>query len=212
MAEETDFAAKLNVLHDHYKDSFSYIREWEKQRDRQFLIIVGVIGALFFEALYPTNLQKALEHTSDQTAGINIVAFPMYTLISVTWTLLATFALRYCQALTHIERQYEYLHSLEDKITLYFIDQEDNGTYRREGRKYLKTGAIFSDWARFLYIFMFPIIVFIATGYFFYTEITAVPFLHCIYDGFVGFTVWLSFILYRFAQWFNAQRADTQSS
>jgi len=209
MADETDFAAKLNVLHDHYKDSFSHIREWEKQRDRQFLIVVGIIGALFFEALYPTNLQKALEHASDQTAGINVSAFPMHALISVTWTLLAVFALRYCQALTHIERQYEYLHSLEDKIAPYFSDQKNDRAYRREGRKYLKTRTIFSNWARFFYTFIFPVIIVTATGGFFYIEImkTGAPLYHFIYDGLAGFTVWLSFAYYKRAQWADARSA-----
>lgn len=203
MDDQVGIDTRLNVLHDHYKDSFSHIRDWEKQRDRQFLIIVGIIGALYFEALYPTNLLAALSDSSAQKAGINIAAFPMPALISVTWTILAAIALRYCQALTHIERQYEYLHGLEDKIAPYFSSDETGKTYRREGQKYLNTRTIFSDWAWVFYTFIFPLIVIVATGAFFYIEVckTDGSLLHFIYDGLVGLSVWLSFAFYKAAQW-----------
>ncbi len=43
----------LDVLHNHYTESFAYIREWEKQRDRLFLVLIGLFALLFFEVQYP---------------------------------------------------------------------------------------------------------------------------------------------------------------
>ena len=36
----------LDVLHDHHKDSFSHVREREKQRDRLFLVLIGLLALL----------------------------------------------------------------------------------------------------------------------------------------------------------------------
>jgi hypothetical protein len=172
------------------------------------LLIIGLIGALFLEVLYPTNFQKAIEHAGDQTAGIKISAFPMHVLISVTWTLLGTIALRYCKALTHIERQYEYLQGLEDKIAPYFL----NGTYRREGQKYLNTRTLFPNWGWIFYTYIFVCIVVVATGYCFYIEVTktTAPLLHYIYDGIAGLAVWLSLVFYKVSQCRDASSAKSR--
>ena len=50
----------VDILHDHYKESFSHIRDREKQRDRLFLFLIGVLGLLFLEVQYPANLQKCV--------------------------------------------------------------------------------------------------------------------------------------------------------
>ena len=51
--------------------------------------------------------------------------------------------------------------------------------------------------------FLFPLIVIVATGAFFYIEVckTYGSLLHFIYDGLVGLSVWLSFAFYKAAQW-----------
>ena len=44
---------RLEVLHDHYKESFSYIRERERERDRLFLILIALFALLALEIQYP---------------------------------------------------------------------------------------------------------------------------------------------------------------
>src|SRR5215210_6052030 len=50
----------IEVLHDHYKESFSYIRERERERDRLFLILIALFALLALEIQYPINFRSAV--------------------------------------------------------------------------------------------------------------------------------------------------------
>src|SRR5215217_8064842 len=101
---------RLEVLHDHYKESFSYIRERERERDRLFLILIALFALLALEIQYPINFRGAVG-----TLTVLVITF------------------RYCRASSNVEGQYTYLHTLEDKISAELKDKE---LYRREGKAY----------------------------------------------------------------------------
>lgn len=143
---------KLDVLHDHYKDTFSLIREWEKVRDLLFMAIIGVLAVLFLEIQFPKGLLDAVEPLT----GPKLSALPWSVVVSATWAVLAAIAMRYCQAAIHVERQYEYLHVVEDRLSAAFGDA---AVFCREGRHYLTAYPPFSRWAYVFYAWAFPIAV-----------------------------------------------------
>lgn len=151
---------RLDVMHDHYKESFSYIRERERQRDRLFLVLIGLFALLFFETQYPRGFGGALGPVEVSAAKVDLGALPLPALLSASWVLTMTIALRYCQASINVERQYSYLHALEEKISQELGDEE---IYRREGKAYGKDYPLFSDWAWVSYVFLFPLAALLAT-------------------------------------------------
>lgn len=187
---------KLNILHDHYKESFLYIRNRENQRDRLFVLIIALIGILFLEIQYVEIFPNIFKNINLGSFNLDLSTMPNFVFLSITWTYLFILVLKYCQIAIGIERQYEYLHILEKKISIIFDDKE---IYRREGRTYLKNYPIFSKFAWIFYVLIFPIIVILSTALLLYFEwnMKNIVYYHLIYDSLLALGVALSFILYR---------------
>lgn len=188
----------LEVLHDHYKDSFSYIREREKERDRLFLVLIALFVLLAFEIQYATDFLSALSAITIMGVKANLSALPLAALLGATWLFVLAITLRYCQATINVERQYEYLHTLEKKISARLGDDE---LYRREGRAYEKKYPIFSEWAWRFYVDVLPLIVASAVVVLAYQEFTGSgnSLVSRIIDAIIAGGVILSFILFRIA-------------
>ena len=187
---------KLEILHDHYKESFLYIREREKQRDRLFMFVIALIGVLFFEILYSDIFSKILGNAKLEFIELNLSILPISIFLSVTWTYLFVIVLKYCQTAINIERQYDYLHHSENQISKLFGNQD---IYCREGKAYLNHYPLFSNLVWIFYILIFPIIVILSVGLIIYIEWYKIkaPLYHLIYDSILTIGISASFILYR---------------
>lgn len=189
---------QLEVLHDHYKESFSYIREREKERDRLFLVLIALFVLLAFEIQYATDFLSTLSAITILGVKANLSTLPLAALLGATWLFVLAITLRYCQATINVERQYNYLHTLEDKISAQLGDDE---LYRREGRAYERKYPTFSEWAWRFYVDFLPLIVAFAVGVLAYQEFAGSgnSLLSRLIDLFIAGGVILSFILFRIA-------------
>lgn len=187
---------RLEILHDHYKESFSYIRERERERDRLFLILIALFALLALEIQYPINFRGAVGTLSFLGIELNVDALPLPAFLTATWVTVLVITLRYCQASTNVERQYDYLHMLEDKIS---AELKDDELYRREGRAYKSEYPLFSWWAGRFYRVILPVIAIIATGVLIYQEWARLEYslLGKIIDLVSASGVLVSFALYR---------------
>jgi hypothetical protein len=187
---------RLEVLHDHYKESFSYIREREKERDRLFLILIALFALLALEIQYPINFRGAVGTLTFLGIELNVDALPLPAFLTATWVTVLVITLRYCQASINVERQYKYLHTLEDKIS---AELEDDELYRREGRAYKSEYSPFRWWVRRFYVIVLPVIAIIATGVLIYNEWAKLgyPLLGNIFDLVSASGVAVSLVLYR---------------
>lgn len=201
----------LDVLHDHYKDSFSHIREREKQRDRLFLILIGLFALLSLQVLYPAAFGGVLGPLKVSGAEVDLGALPLPALLSASWVFTFAIALRYCQVSIDVERQYPYLHALEEKISAAIGDRD---LYRREGRAYLQNYPLFSDWAWFCYVFLFPAIVALATLALSIGEWAMLPhhWLYKLLDSIVAAAILISFLLYRILPLFTGRKDGTDGN
>ena len=192
-----DDNTKLEVLHDHYKKSFLHICEREKQRDRLFLFVIALIGVLFLEIQYSDVFSNILGNIKLEFVELDISIMPISIFLSVTWTYLFVIVLKHCQSSILIERQYEYLHHMEDKISQLFGDQS---VYYREGRAYLNKYPLFSNMVWIFYILLFPIIIILLVGLIIYLESYKIeaPLYHLIYDLLLAIGIIVSFMFYRF--------------
>ncbi len=143
-----------SILYDHYKDTHSGLLSAIKKRERTMLYVVLMLAAFGFYAFSPTYSSEALSGFLLSQYGLNtIINFNL--LGSIIWFLLLVFSLRYFQVSVFIERQYEYLHVLEDKINKKLGEE----VITREGKSYLADYPKFSDWVWLMYTVLFPAIL-----------------------------------------------------
>lgn len=149
---------KLDLLYDHYKDSFSLQREYLKQRDRLFLYSLAIVTGILIILIVPKDSYEVINEVAAKRIGSKIYFTPEF-LDSILWFLLLIYVLKYFQATITVERQYMYIHELEARISDLLEDKFD-----REGNNYLTKFNSFSDVAWFFYTVLFPMFIIIIPG------------------------------------------------
>jgi uncharacterized integral membrane protein len=196
---------QLEILHDHYKETFARIREVEKSRDRLFLWVIGLFVLLSLEIGYPAAIGGALGKVSIAGGEFDLQGLPLPALLTATWVLTLAIALRYCQATVFVARQYPYLHMLEENISPLIRDDKsgppalDANIYRREGKVYLSEYPLLLNVAWIAYVFVFPVIVIVATLALAFWEWTGLPYplVHHILDSVIAGMLIALFFFYQ---------------
>lgn len=143
--------AKRQLLYDHYKDTFFYIQEYLKFRDRLFLFILVVVTLMLFQVYSPSESGEAVSQFI--TKKLELKSPIDITFIgSIIWFGLLCLVVRYFQTVVHIERQYKYIHQIEEQLSAEYA----NKVFTREGKSYLNDYPLFSSWAWILYTIVFP--------------------------------------------------------
>lgn len=195
-AEQTLTDKQLEIVHDHYKDTFERIRWFERSRDRLFLWAIVLFALLFLEVGYPADFGGSLRSLSILGGEVNLSHLPLPALLNATWVLTLAVCLRYCSASLWIDRQYPYLHALEKVLS----PQLGGGiVYNREGDVYLSNYPMSVNVAWYAYVVIFPLIALFATLSLIVLEWNRLPYpvIHRIFDTFVGAAVVGCFVLYR---------------
>ena len=193
MARDAD---NLSLLHDHYKETFSLIRDRETQRDKLFLWLLVIFALLAIEIQFPANFNGVLGHLNVAGNSIDLQQLPLSRLLNASWVFTAAFVLKYCQTAKAVDRQYRYLHMLEDRISDNLGDAE---LYRREGRAYLEQYPHLLDWAWVYYTILFPGALALATIYLLVVECVSLreSVLSKSFDVIFGLSVLAALVLYR---------------
>lgn len=182
----------LQILHDHYKESFAIIREREKQRDLLFLSVIGLLAFLLLILQY--GLHSNFEFSALGTK-IALKELPFHVLVSANWTFLLISLLRYQQCVLHVENQYAYIHDLEKTIR----SKLDVRAYYREGEAYfVSSAALFRNWAWIFYTFLCPTLVVLAAVRAGYIEwqLDLIPTSHRVFDCGVLVCLSVSIVLF----------------
>lgn len=201
---------KLEVLHDHYKETFAYIHQREKSRDRLFLVVIGLFGLLSLQVAYPFEFNGAFQTVSILGTDIKVGGLPQAALLSVTWVFTLAISLRYCQDSIAVDRQYPYLHKLE-KIISRMIG--GGRTYRREGKQYLHDYPLMLNVAWIAYVVVFPAIVIVVSTALIIMEWQKLetPLLHDIFDTLLAIATAGVFYLYRVDPYVKKKLADRRN-
>jgi len=147
--------AEFNNLCSHYKDTYEIHLASVKQRDLLFYALLAVL-ALFSLQFTSTELvnnalvglvKKQIEISIDKNSSL---------FATLLWFLIFGLSSRYYQIVIQIERQYDYIHHLEEALNSRY-----NGTrlFTREGKSYLNEYPLFSNWVWILYTLAFPLII-----------------------------------------------------
>ncbi|MCK4796830.1 MAG: hypothetical protein KAT05_05570 [Spirochaetes bacterium] len=109
---------------------------------------------MLFQIYSPTDSGKAIsqfvtnELELEDSIDISFIG-------SIIWFLLLSFVVRYFQTVVFIERQYKYIHRLEDQLSPFY----NNDAFTREGKSYLSNYPLFSKWVSILYTIIFPVLL-----------------------------------------------------
>jgi len=148
VSELTD--TKLEVLNSHYDETVSNIRAALRQRDRLFVLLLVIVTVMLLQAIAPEEAGAALSEMVGARLGVDPIDVSVIS--SVLWFSALAAVVRYFQAVVYAERQYEYIHRLEEVLSSYLDDK----AFTREGRAYLDGYPLFSKWTWVLYTIAFP--------------------------------------------------------
>lgn len=151
---------KINIIHEHYKETFSVISETIKRRDRLMIFVVVILGFFAFQSVSPILSNQIVTELLSFKFGLNLKV-DLSIIRNVIWSFLLIFSIRYFQVAVFIERQYTYIHQLEDKLNKEMGDE----LITREGKSYLHEYPWFSNWIYYLYTLVFPLLLLVVSGY-----------------------------------------------
>jgi hypothetical protein len=149
----------VTILYDHYKDSCTITGAAVKRRDRLMIFVIVAIGLFSLQALSPSKSSQVVSQLLNSKLGLTI-QLNLALLGDLVWFSLLLFTLRYFQTQVFIERQYSYLHQIEEKLNKELGDE----IVTREGKGYLFKYPAFSNWISILYTIAFPMLLLIVTS------------------------------------------------
>lgn len=143
---------KISTLYDHYKDTNTYLKKDIDKRDKvtRYLFLIIILYSLTeFRQIDSTSVFNDL---CKKYLGISLnINYSLITTIILFLILLCT--IKYFQMCMNIEKQYNYIHKVEDNINS--ICEENLIT--REGYSYLKDYPLFSAFLHRIYNFFLPL-------------------------------------------------------
>lgn len=150
--------AKFNNLCSHYKDSFDIHRETIKQRDMLFYVLLVILAMFAMQLSAADTVTKIINELISHLTGAEL-GKDLNLISTLMWLFLLAFSTRYFQVVIEIERQYNYLHTLELDLNQYYSGSK---VFTREGKEYLRKYPLFSNWTWFLYTLFFPLLIFLS--------------------------------------------------
>ncbi|OFI05007.1 hypothetical protein CLOACE_19760 [Clostridium acetireducens DSM 10703] len=147
-----DEKEKFDFVYDNYKESFKLCKEAQIDRNKFFFIIVVLTAFLFLMTIYPTETIATFQSFIKTKMNIE-VKFNFFVIQSIIWFLLLYYTMQYYQKNIYVERQYGYLADIEDVLST-----KIHRTLNREGKNYLKSYPLYSDFIDWIYKFGFPLI------------------------------------------------------
>ena len=143
---------KSELLYDHYKETFTIIKDNLTQRNRFFVMLFVIMTLQFLFAISPKSIANLITTIIQNSYNVDISG-QMVIIQCLLWLVLLYFTMRYYQSTVYIERQYNYIHSLEAQIADLM-----NVKFDLESGDYLNNYPKMNDMIDILYKWIFPFI------------------------------------------------------
>lgn len=145
---------KLTVLNDHYKETQRIVEQSVKSRDRNFFLILVLLGVMAFQLFSPQESGSLLSQIVKNQLNVD-ASISLAYIGSLIWFGLFAVSIRYFQLVIGLERQYNYIHDLESQLANEYAGK----AFSREGKSYLKNYPLFFEWLHFVYRSVFPLLL-----------------------------------------------------
>lgn len=144
----------IEIVYDHYKDTFTYIREYIKERERYFAFSLVILVLILFQVNnYSLSSELTLDVLKKNIPNAGKINFEY--LDSILLFIFLSTIVKYIQLNLLIERQYPYLHKLEDELS----KQIKTFQIEREGKLYLKEYPWVKSVIHKIYAIVYPILL-----------------------------------------------------
>ncbi|MFH0736160.1 MAG: hypothetical protein V1773_17130 [bacterium] len=143
---------KIELLKDHYNDTFSEIKDKINNRNKMFLLLLVFCALILFKIYSLDNFNIIIPEIVSKKLGIT-KGVNSFFINSILWFAILAASTKYFQYVINIERLYNYIHKQEVLLAKEF----DNKSFNREGASYLNKYPVFSDWISFTYKIIFPV-------------------------------------------------------
>lgn len=145
---------EIEIFYDHYKDSFAYLRKYLNLRDRYFLFALICIVILFFQIHTPELSTKISETLIKNKIGQEIqIDFNILNTVFLVFFL--SILIKYFQINLYIDRQYDYIHKIEENLTNKLAQFE----ITREGKSYANNYPVVLSIVHRIYTIFFPALI-----------------------------------------------------
>ncbi|GAH53543.1 unnamed protein product, partial [marine sediment metagenome] len=124
---------KLQILAEHYKETFDFLQKNLKQRNRLFLYVLCILILMLFQLYTPQEASNLMSQFISSKLNLS-EQMNMLFVQSIIWFGLLATTLKYFQSVVFIERQYNYIHQLEEQLS----KEYEKKAFTREGDSYLK--------------------------------------------------------------------------
>jgi len=161
--------SKFQTLYDHYKDSFSYLRQYLNTRDRLLALILIVVIVMMFQVFSPVEAQIVISQLISQKLGLT-QSIDFSFIGSVIWFLMLSLCVKYFQTVVYINNNYNYIHSLEKEIGLNYKE----GIFEREGKFYSNDKSLFKKWVKILFTIILPMLLIFVLSVKIFAELNSV--------------------------------------
>lgn len=143
---------KLELLYDHYKESYSLIKNAQTLRNHLFVMLCIGITVLFLFLLEPASVVQIMDSWAKGNLSIGI-PFRLVIIQSFTWIIVLFLFIRYFQTNIYIDRQYMYIETLETTIS-----KELTSVFDRESKNYLEQYPLVLNTIHIIYTWIFPLL------------------------------------------------------
>lgn len=146
-----DKELNYSTLYDHYKETVSYLKNDLGKRDKLTLLVFIFFMVYFIAEIKPAHSATVANSWVKDKIGIALGL--NYSLISTAILLLLLWnIIKYFQMCLNIEKQYNYIHKLEDKLN----NLSGESLITREGHYYLNQYPLLSAVIHRIYNFFLP--------------------------------------------------------
>lgn len=151
---------KYSTLYDHYKESVAYLKNDLVKRDKITVGLLLLFAVYFVIEISPRDSVVLANKYITLQLGINLNI--NYKILATTILLLLLLLIvRYFQMCLNIEKQYSYIHDIENKIN----SMASGKLITREGYSYLKEYPLLLAVIHRIYNFFLPVIIIIVMNF-----------------------------------------------
>ena len=143
----------LELLYDHYKETFSLSKEAQNRRNKSFLMLCVLESISFWLLVQPEKVFQLFNEGINTALDVTL-SLSNTIIQTLLWIVIAYVLIRYIQDMLYVERQYKYLGDLEKQIA------KMNGVniFKREGDNYLSNYPIVLNLIDLFYKMFMPIL------------------------------------------------------
>jgi hypothetical protein len=142
----------FDALMGHYNDTFKYIQEYSATREKLFLITLLIVLFMSVDVTSSADAVTIAKDFLEKKLELKLAIKPAF-ISSMLWFSLLSVLIRYFQMVILINRQYDYIHNVEENLCSLL----GRDYIFREGKAYVKSYPIFSEWTQVIYTILFPI-------------------------------------------------------